>query len=175
MRPAIRIVPNREPDTGGSEPLPRRVTDPDDRAPMVLDRTCGVPDCHALAVAGRPEQAAVLRRRIATVLPPATADTAQYLVSELFNNAITHSRSGDEGGHVTVTVHWFPDRVQLKVIDQGPRGEAGSTPHMRPLDLEREGGLGLRLVHVQAARWGTFHDRNRTTVWFELDRPQARI
>jgi len=174
VRPVIRIVPNR--NAGGSpEPLPRRVTDPDDRAPLVLDRSCPVPTCHALAVPGRPEQASVLRARIAAVLPPATSDVAQYLVSELFNNAITHSRSGDEGGEVTVTLHRLPDRVQVKVIDQGPRRDDSAGPHMRPLDLEREGGLGLRLVHAQAARWGTFHDRNRTTVWFELDRPRTRI
>ncbi|MFD3685019.1 ATP-binding protein [Nocardiopsis sp. NPDC058631] len=167
-------MPNRDAE-GSPEPLPRRVTDPDDRAPVVLDHSCPAPACHALAVAGRPEQASVLRRRIAAVLSPATSDVAQYLVSELFNNAITHSRSGDEGGQVTVTLHRFPGRVQVKVIDQGPRGDGSSTPHMRPLDLEREGGRGLRLVHAQAARWGTFHDRDRTTVWFELDRPRTRI
>jgi len=168
-------VPNRNSVPRGREPLPRRVTDPDDRAPIVLDHAASLNGCHAVAVAGRPELASALRRRVAMALPPATADLAQNLVSELFNNAITHSRSGDEGGEVIVTIHRFPGRVQVKVIDQGPHGDEPACPHVRPLDLDREGGLGLRLVHVQAARWGTLHDRNRTTVWFELDRPRPRM
>ncbi|WP_017569264.1 ATP-binding protein [Nocardiopsis halotolerans] len=157
------------------EPLPRRVVDSDARAPIVLGRVSRHHLGHALRVAGLPAQARVLRGRLAAVLPLPLRDTALVLTSELFTNAITHSRSGGAGGEVVVTVHRFPGRVQVKVIDQGPRGEGGSSPHLCPVDPEREGGRGLRLVDAEASRWGTVHDGPRTTVWFELDRPRARV
>ncbi|OKI13758.1 serine/threonine protein kinase [Nocardiopsis sp. TSRI0078] len=131
---------------------------------------------HSPTLAGVPEQAAVLRRRLASAasLPPRAAELVQELVSELFNNALTHSRSGCEGGEVAVTLHRLRGRVQVRVTDEGSRTSGAATPHLRPLDTSAEGGRGLRLVAAQASRWGTLHEDDRTTVWFELDRRPAR-
>lgn len=155
-------------------PLPRRTTDPRDRAAIVVEHD-PKNQGHSLTLAGVPETASVLRQRLASVaaLPPQPTELLQSLVSELFNNSISHSRSGAEGGEVVVTVHRLRGRVQVRVTDQGPRTEDAPSPYVRPLDLDRVGGLGLRLVATQASRWGTLHEDGRTTVWFELDRPGA--
>ncbi|WP_150240198.1 ATP-binding protein [Nocardiopsis quinghaiensis] len=155
--------------------LPRRTTDPRDRAAILVERAPGNPG-HSLTLAGVPEQAAVLRRRLASAaaLPPRSAELVQELASELFNNAVTHSRSGCKDGEVAVTLHRLRGRVQVRVTDQGPRAPGAATPHLRPLDTSAESGRGLRLVAAQASRWGTLHEDGRTTVWFELDRRPAR-
>ncbi|PDP86024.1 ATP-binding protein [Glycomyces fuscus] len=182
----IRINPGKSGNNRHFGPLPRRVTDPDARAPITLGRVSQHHLNHALRVPGRPEQARVLRGRLGAVLPGPLADTALALASELFNNAVAHSRSGEAGGEVTVVVNRFPGRVQIKVIDQGPRDADVSSPHLRPvvpdgmvgtggMDVTGGvGGWGLRMVDTEASRWGTLHDGGRTTVWFELDRPRAR-
>ncbi|GAA1447479.1 ATP-binding protein [Nocardiopsis tropica] len=154
--------------------LPRRTTDPRDRAAILVE-----PDPvgigHSLTLAGVPETASILRRRLASLasLPPRSTELLQCLASELFNNAITHSLSGAEGGEVVVTLHRLRGRVQVRVTDQGPRTEGAASPHVRPLAPDRVGGRGLRLVALQSDRWGTLHEDGRTTVWFELDRPGA--
>ncbi len=154
--------------------LPQRVTDSEVRAPITLSRSPSHHPGHAMRVPGLPEQAHALRGRLTAVVPYSVTDTVLTLASELFNNAVTHSRSGDEGGEVVVAVNRLPGRIQVKVVDQGPRDAGASSPHLRPVDPGREGGLGLRLVDAEADRWGTFHDGNRTTVWFELDLPHAQ-
>lgn len=193
----IRIIPGKNGTNRHPDPLPRRVTDSEARAPIVLGRISQHHPNHALKVPGVPEQARVLRRRLGAVLPDALTDTALALASELFNNALAHSRSGEAGGEVTVIVNRFPGRVQIKVIDQGPRDAHASSPHLRPVVPDRAGGTGglrgaggtsggegeasgdvggwgLRMVAAESSRWGTLHDGGRTTVWFELDRPRTR-
>lgn len=189
MGVVIRINPGKSGINCHSDPLPRRVTDPEARAPIVLGRISQHHLNHALRVPGRPEQARVLRRRLGAVLPESLADTALALASELFNNAVAHTRSGAAGGEVAVIVNRFPGRVQIKVIDQGPRDANASSPHLRPVvpvvpdeadgtdgvgGAGEVGGWGLRMVAAESSRWGTFHDGGRTTVWFELDRRRAR-
>lgn len=177
MGSVVRMEEHRSTPTGENESarLPRRVTDPHDRAPIVADTDSRAPGT-AFTLAGVPEQAAVLRRRLASAasLPPRATQLVQELANELFGNAVRHSRSGRPGGEVIIALHRLPGRVQVRVTDQGPRDHEGATPHVRPWDLMREGGLGLRLVAAQAGRWGTFHELDRTTVWFEIDRPRAR-
>lgn len=177
MGSVIRMEEHRDAPPGekGAARLPRRVTEPGDRAPIVVDTGSREPGT-AFTVEGVPEQAAVLRRRLASAasLPPRATQLVQELANELFGNAVRHSRSGQPGGEVTVALHRLHGRVQVRVTDQGPRDREGSTPHVRPWDLLREGGLGLRLVAAQAHRWGTLHEPGGTTVWFEVDRPRAR-
>jgi anti-sigma regulatory factor (Ser/Thr protein kinase) len=193
----IRINPGKNGTNRHSDPLPRRVTDSEARAPIVLGRISQHHPNHALKLPGVPDQARVLRRRLGAVLPDALTDTALALASELFNNALAHSRSGEAGGEVTVIVNRFPGRVQIKVIDQGPRDAHASSPHLRPVVPDRVGGTdgsrgaggtsggageanggvggwGLRMVSAESSRWGTLHEGGRTTVWFELDRPRTR-
>ncbi|WP_231640884.1 ATP-binding protein [Nocardiopsis sp. NRRL B-16309] len=154
--------------------LPRRSRDAQDRAPIVLDRRAEVRG-HAMVVAGVPEEARMLRYRLGALsgLPGEKRHRLRLLAGELFTNAITHSRSGRPGGLVTVTVFRLPGRVQVKVTDEGPLGDEVATPCVRPCDPERVGGLGLRLVALEADRWGVVHEVREgrgTTVWFEIDR-----
>ncbi|OOC55990.1 hypothetical protein NOSIN_20895 [Nocardiopsis sinuspersici] len=169
------IPEGSSPEENQATRLPRRTTDPRDRAAILVEPAPADPG-HSLTLAGVPGQAAVLRRRIASAasLPPRSAELVQELVSELFNNAVTHSRSGCKDGEVAVTLHRLRGRVQVRVTDQGPHTPGAATPHLRPLDASSEGGRGLRLVAAQASRWGTLHEDGRTTVWFELDRRPAR-
>lgn len=175
MDSVIRMNMNKSHTTDPSRGLPGRVTEPEARAPIMLGRVPAHPLNHALKVPGRPEQACVLRRRLATVVPRFALDVVLVLASELFNNAVTHSRSGQQEGKVIVVVNRLPGRVQVKVIDQGPCDPDGASPHVRPLDPRREGGWGLRLVDAEADRWGTHHEGGRTTVWFEVDRSAVRM
>lgn len=151
--------------------LPRRTVDPRDRVAILVDVDSGELG-HSITVPGVAEQTAALRRQLSALalLPAAQTDILQGLVSELFTNAVRHTRSGLPGGRVAVTLHRLRGRVQVRVTDQGPRDDAAQTPHVREQDLDREGGFGLRLVALQADRWGTLSEGGRTTVWFELDR-----
>lgn len=151
--------------------LPRRTTNPHDRAPMVLDTTV---DGRSVTLPGLPEQATEVRSRLAVLtaaLPVGLRDSIQLLASELFNNAIRHTASGLPGGEVTVTLVMLPDRVQVRVIDDGqPEGEL-RFPVPRPPDVDSEGGFGLFFVHTTATQGGTaWHADGRTSVWFELSR-----
>jgi anti-sigma regulatory factor (Ser/Thr protein kinase) len=60
----------------------------------------------SVTVAGRAERARVARAFVGGVLGPGhpCGDDAALLVSELFGNSVRHSRSGVEGGMVTVAV-----------------------------------------------------------------------
>lgn len=151
--------------------LPRRTTNPHDRAPMVLDTTV---DGRSVTLPGRPEQATEMRSRLAVLtaaLPAGLRENIELLASELFNNAIRHTASGLSGGEVTVTLVTLSDRVQVRVIDDGqPDGEL-RFPVPRPPDTDSEGGFGLWFVHTTATQWGTArHADGRTSVWFELSR-----
>ncbi|MDT0331920.1 ATP-binding protein [Nocardiopsis lambiniae] len=159
------------PEMSGPVPLPRRTIEARDRAAIIVDVGTGELG-HSLTLPGTPEQTAVLRRYMAALalLPAPKSDVLQGLVSELFTNAVRHSRSGLPGGEVVATLHRLRGRVQVRVTDQGPYGDVPGTPHVREQDLEREGGFGMRLVAMQADRWGTLSEGGRTTVWFELDR-----
>ncbi|MEE2039063.1 ATP-binding protein [Nocardiopsis sp. CT-R113] len=161
-------------EVGTPPRLPRRTTNRRDRAAILVEpdpKSIG----HSLTIAGVPETASILRQRLASLsaLPPQPTELLQSLVSELFNNSITHSRSGEEGGEVVVTLHRLPGRVQVRITDQGPRTDSAPSPYVRAPDPHRVGGLGLRMVSQQASRWGTLHENGRTTVWFELDRPSS--
>ncbi|WP_197285687.1 ATP-binding protein [Nocardiopsis sp. NRRL B-16309] len=166
---------DREVRTEAEPRPPRRSTNPRERAPIdveqAIEHTGSV-----VIVEGLPEQSAVVRRHILSRVSwrQREAESLLLLASELFNNAITHTRSGDPGGDVTVAIIKIQRRVQIKVIDQGPRHQEIANPHVRPLQPDRPGGLGLRLVATQANRWGTVHHETGTTVWFEIDRDARR-
>lgn len=130
------------------------------------------PSGHAVTVPGLASLAPLVRaylRASVDLLPTETVDLVELLGAELFTNAVRHSRSGDLGGLVTVLVHSLPDRVQVRVVDAGPRDGQPSGPFLRPIDLDREGGLGMHLVATEASRWGTVYQRGHTSAWFDID------
>jgi anti-sigma regulatory factor (Ser/Thr protein kinase) len=90
---------------------------------------------------------------------------AQLLLSELVANAVRHGDAQPVG----VAVHASPGVLRVEVSDDGHGFDPNDLD--RP-SLERAGGWGLEIVAALAHRWGVERGA-RTTVWFEIDRPQA--
>lgn len=153
---------------GERPPLPRRGSRQDAAPADVPDDLLVLAQRQSAVFPGIRSHAATARRwiRFATGLPTAEAGVLELLVSELFANALRHSTSG-QGGEVAVAVIRKPGCLQVKVTDAGPRGGL-STPHLRPIDPDREDGRGLHLVHAYADRWGVICEAGRTTVWFDI-------
>lgn len=91
------------------------------------------------------------------------ADAATLLTSEIVTNAIQHTKSGIDGGTVTIVVIGVSRGVLVEIIDDGSAG----TPVVKG-DLYAAEGHGLFLVQHLAAQWGYLRDAAGTTVWFHL-------
>ncbi|MFD3556548.1 ATP-binding protein [Streptomyces goshikiensis] len=91
-------------------------------------------------------------------------DDAQLITSELFTNAIQHTRTGRVG--VSVTRH--PDRVRIVVTDTSRAIPVPADP-----DPDAEAGRGLRLIDQLATRWGSDRLATGKRVWAELATDQA--
>jgi anti-sigma regulatory factor (Ser/Thr protein kinase) len=121
----------------------------------------------SLTIPGRPEQVSAARTFVAQTLSShqvdADCDAATLLTSEIVTNAIQHTKSGVEGGTVTVVIIGVPRGVLVEIIDDGSPG----TPIVKG-DLYAAEGHGLFLVQHLAAQWGYLRDPAGTTVWFHL-------
>jgi hypothetical protein len=84
-------------------------------------------------------------------------------------NAIQHTKSGVDGGTVTIVVIRVPRGVLVEIIDDGSAG----TPVVKG-DLYAAEGHGLFLVQHLAAQWGYLRDPVGTTVWFHLPTAQPQ-
>jgi anti-sigma regulatory factor (Ser/Thr protein kinase) len=120
----------------------------------------------SVTLAGRPERARVARAFVMAVLGPEhpLGDDAALLVSEMFGNSVRHSDSGAPGETVTVAVRSGNGVVRVEVSDRGGPG----VPALGHAGRDAEGGRGLQLVAVLAARWGWLRRGGRTVSWFEL-------
>jgi anti-sigma regulatory factor (Ser/Thr protein kinase) len=121
----------------------------------------------SLTIPGRPEQVCQARAFVAQTLNSkqieADADAATLLTSEIVTNAIQHTKSGLDGGTVTIVVIGVPNGVLVEIIDDGSSG----APIVKG-DLYAAEGHGLFLVQELAAQWGYLRDSAGTTVWFHL-------
>ncbi len=121
----------------------------------------------SLTIPGRPERVSSARTFVAQTLSShlvdADCDAATLLTSEIVTNAIQHTKSGVEGGTVTIVVISVPRGVLVEIIDDGSPG----TPIVKG-DLYAAEGHGLFLVQHLAAQWGYLRDPAGTTVWFHL-------
>ena len=121
----------------------------------------------SLTIPGRPEQVATARAFVARTLTShqvgADYDAATLLTSEIVTNAIQHTKSGVDGGTVTIVVIGVLHGVLVEIIDDGSAG----TPIVKG-DLYAAEGHGLFLVQHLAAQWGYLRDPAGTTVWFHL-------
>jgi anti-sigma regulatory factor (Ser/Thr protein kinase) len=121
----------------------------------------------SLTIPGSPglvrEARAFVARTLSSQRLSVDADAATLLTSEIVTNAIQHSRSGIDGGTVTVVVIQVPHGVLIEVIDDG----SVDTPIVKG-DLYAAEGHGLYLVQHLAAQWGYLRDPASTTVWFQL-------
>ena len=131
----------------------------------------------SLTIPGRPEEVATARAFVSRTLSSyqigADNDAATLLTSEIVTNAIQHTKSGVDGGTVTIVVIGVPRGVLVEIIDDGSAG----TPVVKG-DLYAAEGHGLFLVQHLAAQWGYLRDPAGTTVWFHLptaDQPQLRV
>jgi serine/threonine-protein kinase RsbW len=114
-------------------------------------------------LAGDERQLAVLRRWLASVLPPCPArDDLTSVASELGGNAIKHSASG-RGGWFAVEVTWLGPVVRVAVADSGGPTE----PHMID-DPAGEHGRGLLLVQGLSARTGWCGDCRGRLSWADV-------
>ncbi|GGM61755.1 hypothetical protein GCM10010106_04720 [Thermopolyspora flexuosa] len=90
-------------------------------------------------------------------------DDAVLLLSEVFTNAVVHTRSG----RVEVTV--LPDEdgtVTIQVADQGSETFPFACGCVR--DTLAESGRGIDLIRSQAQRWGFTEEPTGGLLWFEL-------
>jgi len=117
----------------------------------------------SLTIPGCPEHVARARAFV-TRLAGAAAETAVLLTSELVTNAVLHTRSGRDGGAVTVVVIDLPDGLLVEVADDGSRDRGPEVSG----DRSAACGHGLFLVEQLAARWGYRQDGAGTTVWFQV-------
>lgn len=111
------------------------------------------------SAAPRKARAAVLS--LGDVLPALALADLRTIVSELVTNSVQHGTGQDIVTRIQVAAS---GQVVGNVSDGGLCPIAIATP--RPAG---EGGLGLRIVDVLAARWGVHAPSS--DVWFELTAP----
>ncbi|WP_026338201.1 ATP-binding protein [Nocardiopsis sp. CNS-639] len=98
------------------------------------------------------------------------------LGSELANNALRHSRSGQPFGVYTLTCQRTRTGLRLACRDQGSRDERktvlGQRSYLAPdpngLDPAAESGRGLAMIDAFASSWGDNGVPNYRQVWFFL-------
>ena len=126
----------------------------------------------SLTISGHPSQVAAARAFVLRTLGAAhlkvDSDAATLLTSEIVTNAILHTKSGVDGGGVTIVIIGVPHGVLVEVIDDGSAG----VPIVKG-DLYAAEGHGLFLVQQLAAQWGYLRDPAGTTVWFHLPTPDG--
>jgi anti-sigma regulatory factor (Ser/Thr protein kinase) len=121
-----------------------------------------------IEVAGGVGAPARARRWVLSRLPshpigPAEADVA-LIVSELVTNSVMHARA-DSSQSLMVTVALLEDRLRIAVTDDGSE----TVPHIREVDDDAPGGLGLRIIDRLCLSWGVVRNGAGTTeVWCEL-------
>src|ERR1022692_164581 len=120
-------------------------------------------------VPGRAKSVGIARAFLRLALGPddPQAETAQWLLSELFTNSVIHSRSGSHvQGMVGVAV-WRCQNGSLlvEVVDDG----GGTGPHADCGDLLAESGRGWQLVQTVASSCGSATSGvSARTTWFTL-------
>jgi serine/threonine-protein kinase RsbW len=112
---------------------------------------------------GEERQLGVLRRWLASLLPPGPArDDVISVATELASNALRHTASGRDGWFA-VEVTWYQSIIRVAVADGGGPAE----PHVIN-DPAAEHGRGLLLVRGLSVRTGVTGDQHGRVVWAEI-------
>jgi anti-sigma regulatory factor (Ser/Thr protein kinase) len=123
---------------------------------------------------GTPQSASAARQIARQVLGdghPAT-QTTMLLVSELVTNSVTHSRSGEPGGKVTIALCSGPTGILIQVCDDGGPSE----PCVSPISADgAEHGYGLLLVDLLAERWGTISSPDGRITWCRVSESSSGV
>ena len=99
------------------------------------------------------------------------------LGSELANNALTHTRSGQPYGHYTLKCERLDAGLRLTCRDQGakhteqkeqPNRSEHLTTHTSRLTSDAESGRGLAMIDSLASSWGDNGFTGTRQVWFFL-------
>ena len=102
-------------------------------------------------------------------LPQPLAGDVQLLTHELVSNSIRHS-GADPTSSIELTLEYEDENLRVQVIDAG-QGFVAEPDLTRS---QREGGMGLYLVEMLAARWGV-ERQDGTCVWFEIGAPSRIV
>jgi anti-sigma regulatory factor (Ser/Thr protein kinase) len=117
---------------------------------------------------GTPEAPGLARQLARELLGDGlVAETVMLLVSELVTNAVLHSRSGDHGGTVTVTLCPTQSAILIQVRDDGGTSEPRISA--RP-GGDAEHGYGLLLVDTLADSWATMASPGSRLTWCKVNR-----
>jgi anti-sigma regulatory factor (Ser/Thr protein kinase) len=92
----------------------------------------------------------------------------RLLVTELLTNSVRHA--GTEAS-IALDVEIYSNAVRVAVSDCGRGFQPVETPEPH---ADRPGGWGLCLVDRLSDRWGVSL-AERTSVWFEMDRPARGV
>lgn len=105
---------------------------------------------------GLPEHARAARHWVHDRLAdhgPDVVHTAGIVVTELFSNAVRHTRSGDRGGRVEVTVDVGDPWIFIGITDEGA-ATVPAIPEPDPVDPLPTSGMGLAILSQLAVEWG---------------------
>ena len=113
----------------------------------------------------------VARRRVSAAcvgLGDDLRSVAELLISELVTNAVRHPRHAGSNGRadIEVTIRRTDQALRVEVRDHDGR----PLPPVVAPATPREGGMGLHLVEVLSAAWGSHLVTQGVgkVVWFEL-------
>ena len=93
---------------------------------------------------------------------------AELLVSELVTNSVIHGQLSADST-VQVSIYVAADTLRFEIDNPGTVGIVALAPPAHQARQARQGGFGLELVEILAARWGVNRTAS-TNVWFELSR-----
>jgi anti-sigma regulatory factor (Ser/Thr protein kinase) len=93
-------------------------------------------------------------------------DDIRLLATEMLSNAIRHTRSGEGGGTLTLTVLDLGHATRVEVIDQGCSTDP--SPLRGGMQQDSEEGYGLRLLTLLATRWEALAWGEGSKTWFEI-------
>ncbi|WP_258573778.1 ATP-binding protein [Actinomadura parmotrematis] len=121
-----------------------------------------------LSLQGKPESVPAARRWFRATLGPdhPAADDVELAGCELVTNALLHSESG-HGGHIALILDADENRVRVHVTDDGTATE----PRAGNVTMCAESGRGLLMVEALTHDWGTHHQADGRTTWFEISLP----
>jgi anti-sigma regulatory factor (Ser/Thr protein kinase) len=93
-------------------------------------------------------------------------DVVTLLVSEVVSNAVLHG-----AGPRAIEVDVCAEKIHVEVSDQTP-----GDPVVRPVDVARVGGNGMRIVDALSSAWGVaHHPGDGKHVWFDVFRAPAPL